>query len=93
MAKKKHSLYLTDQSPTVLKELVTFLVDRVAELEPEEEFLDSDDLNILPALRGLIDFLKEEHLEEDEEAEEVNVDEDWEETEDNYQEGSDGDEF
>lgn len=70
MAKKQKSkpvVYLTDQNSSELKEVVSYVEDRISELEMDEELLEENGTNMLPLLRGLVSFLREEHLEEDEE--------------------------
>ncbi len=73
--KVKPSVYLTEQSTSQLREVVAYLEDRVSEMEIDEEFMEESGENLLPLLRGLVSFLKEEHLEEDESDVEVYDDE------------------
>jgi len=65
--KVKKSIYLTDQSSSQLKELVTWFEDRIGELEGEEDWMEENGENLLPSMRGLIAYLREEHLEEEDE--------------------------
>lgn len=62
--KNKHTVYLTDQKPGELRELSHFLVDRISEMEMDEDMREE---TLLPLVRGLVSFIKEEHLEEDDE--------------------------
>lgn len=82
--KVKKSIYLTDQNTSQLKSLVSYVEDRIGEMEVEEEWMEENGENIVPLLRGLVAFLKEEHLESDEEHESFDDDEP---EEDSYEEG------
>ena len=65
--KVKKSIYLTDQSSAQLKELVSWFEDRIGEMEVDEEWMEENEQNLLPSIRGLVAFIKEEHLEEEDE--------------------------
>jgi hypothetical protein len=93
MAKKqkvKPSVYLTDQSSSQLKELVVFLEDRISEMEVEEDWMEDQGENLVPLLRGLVTFLREEHLEEDDVDDVEDVKSFEEDEEDDYEEDGDG---
>lgn len=74
MAKKqkpKSMVYLTDQSTPDMREVVLYLEDRIAEMEMDEETMEENsEIPLPPLLRGLVSFIREEHLEEDEPEEE-----------------------
>lgn len=63
--KKKSMVYLTDQSPSELKNVVEFIEDRISDMEIDEELMEGNGENILLLLRGVVSFIREEHLEED----------------------------
>lgn len=86
--KAKSSIYLTEQSSEQLKEVLSWLGDRMDEMSIDAEFLEEQgELNILPLLKGLSSYLREEHLEDDE-PDPVDLDED--EEEETYSEETDG---
>lgn len=68
MTKKKvdRSIYLTDQTGAQLGELVSWLKDRVEEMAVEEEWMENEGFRTLSLLRGLVAYLQQEHLEEEE---------------------------
>ena len=71
MARKKSATkYLTDQSPAELEGLVSFLSEKISDMEDDEDLVEEyGGESLLPSLRGLVVYLRQEYLEEDEEEE------------------------
>lgn len=61
----KKSIYLTDQSPSQLLEVYSTLLSYTGDLEDSYEEEDYDEPTYLPLLRGLLEYLRAEYIDEE----------------------------